>query len=119
MNDCYCDYDYPEMYSKDVRIARKVHKCCECGRTIKPKEKYEHVAGKWEGYFDTFDTCIYCIELREWVTNNIPCFCWAHGNMREDARNAVDDIAHEIPGIMFGLLRHEVKIYKGRLHAKI
>ena len=72
---CYCDYDSPEFISTDTRTARKQHKCCECGHVIGPGEKYEHVGGKWDGRFDTFDTCEMCVDLRDSLAaQNGGCF---------------------------------------------
>ncbi len=121
--NCACDYDPPSFYSRDVRRARKQHKCFECGGAIFPGDKYEYVSGKWD-WFSEFHTCSRCSDLRTWVTNNLPCFCWAHGNMLEDAREAVED-AHfrardEVKGIRFGLARriHSITLFnRQRGHA--
>ena len=68
MNDeCACisieDYDPPGFWCETTRTARKPHKCCVCWRKIQPGEKYEHVAGKWEGKISTFKTCADCQSL--------------------------------------------------------
>ncbi len=109
MTDCWCDYDPPEFSSRSYPKARKQHRCEECGKPINPGEQYECVAGKWDGYFSTFNTCPRCVDLRRWVTNSIPCFCWAHGNMLDDAREAVDQARirarDETAGLWFGFLR--------------
>ena len=110
--DCFCDYDAPEFYRKEIRIARKAHRCYECGGAILPGEKFECVAGMWEGDFSTFKTCGRCCDIRQWVKNNVPCFCWAHGNLNEDASEAIAD-AHdrardETIGLRFGFLRRIV-----------
>ena len=73
---CYCDYDPPEFVSTDTRTARKQHKCCECGHEIKPGEKYEHVAGKWDGRLGTFDTCEKCVDLRDSLAAQNGCFTY-------------------------------------------
>lgn len=112
MSDCYCDYDPPEFHSRYIRVARKSHKCEECGGPILSGERYEYVAGKWEGYFNYFKTCERCVDLRQWVQNNVPCFCWAHGNMTEDAAEAVEEAVFRAPtetvGLRFGFLRRKV-----------
>jgi len=68
MSSCSCiyveDYDEPEFYSATERKARKEHSCCECGRTIEPKEKYEHVSGKWDD-IQTYKTCLDCVSVRK------------------------------------------------------
>lgn len=107
--DCVCDYDPPSFYHQEIRKARKPHRCNECGTLILPGERYEHVRGKWEGYIDNLDTCERCLDIRQWVKNNVPCFCWAHGNMIEDAKEAVEEAHFRAPsetvGLRFGLLR--------------
>jgi hypothetical protein len=107
--DCACDYDPAEFYFSEVRTARKSHVCEECAAPIMPGDKYEYVFGKWEGYVSIFKTCERCRDIRQWVKNNVPCLCWAHGTTIEDCKNAVDDAAHRAPtetaGLRFGLLR--------------
>lgn len=110
MSDCYCDYDPASFYNREVRRARKRHRCYECSGYILPGETYEYVVGKWD-YVSSFKTCSRCVDLRTWVSNNLPCFCWAHGNMRDDAREAVFEAHYragdEVKGIRFGFVRRE------------
>lgn len=123
--DCYCDYDMPSFYNRDVRRARKVHKCYECSGHILPNEKYEYVAGKWDDYISSFRTCQRCIDLRTWVKNNLPCFCWSHGNMLEDAREAADAASwragDEAKGIRFGVARriHAITLFNRASRAEV
>lgn len=112
---CYCDYDMPSFYSREVRRARKLHRCYECSGAIRAGEKYEYVTGKWD-WISSYRTCSRCVDLRTWVTNNLPCFCWAHGNLIDDAREAVEDAVwragEEVKGIRFGLARRVLRIRK-------
>jgi hypothetical protein len=114
--DCACDYDAPEFYHREIRRARKPHKCAECSGPIPVGQQYEYVRGKWEGYVDNFKTCERCVDLRTWVKNNVPCLCWAHGNTIEDCQEAVFEAAHRAPqetvGLRFGFLRRKVLIDK-------
>lgn len=114
--DCFCDYDPPEFYNRYKPRARKQHHCYECGGDILPGEQYEYVVGKWYGDVDVYKTCERCHDLRQWVTNNVPCFCWAHGGVFDDARSAVEEAhwrAHEETiGLRFGLLRRIHQIEK-------
>lgn len=111
--DCTCDYDPPAFYHREIRRARKPHNCEECGAPILPGETYEHVRGKWEGYISTFDTCQFCLDIRQWTKNNVPCLCWAHGNTIEDCREAVEEASFRAPqetvGLRFGFLRRVVQ----------
>jgi hypothetical protein len=52
------------MYNEVIRRARKPHKCCECGVTIAAGEQYQAVCAKWDGQFDSFCTCMPCVEIR-------------------------------------------------------
>ena len=114
--DCSCDYNPATFYSASIQKARKQHKCHECSGIILPGEQYEYVAGLWDGNFDYFKTCSRCVDLRTWVKNNIPCVCWAHGNLREDLREATQEASWRAPeetrGIQFGFLRRMVAIDK-------
>lgn len=88
---CYCDYDGPEFVSTDTRTARKQHTCCECGHVIALGEKYEHVAGKWDGKLDTFDTCEMCVDLRDALADyNGGCF--QYGGLADGYWAYLDDL---------------------------
>ena len=50
-------------WTREIRKARKAHKCCECRGEIKPGELYEYFSGIWD-YPETFKTCLECAELR-------------------------------------------------------
>lgn len=117
MSSCYCDYDAPEFYIKEIRKARKQRKCYECGRSIETGERYEHVRGKWDGDVASYDTCPRCLDLRIWTERNIPCVCWAHGNILDDAREAIWEAAYHAPdetkGLRFEFLR---KLHHIRYH---
>lgn len=116
MNDCYCDYDIPEFYRSEIRRARKPHQCCECGAQIEPRDEYEYASGKYEGTMFSHKTCRRCYNLRMWVQNNVPCFCWAHCNMIDDAKGAISDAylraGNEVAGLRFGFARRVYHIEK-------
>lgn len=59
-----CDYEPPEFCDSTIVKARKHHKCCECNRTIYPKEEYEKTVGKWDGEFQEFKACMTCVLVR-------------------------------------------------------
>lgn len=85
MSDCNAcfyagDYDGPDLYYKQVRKARKVHKCCECSEEIKPGSEYEHVSGKWDGRMDEFKTCLVCAEIRD----TFGCEGYVHAQLWEN-----------------------------------
>ncbi len=45
-------------------VARKVHRCDECCRSINPGERYEYVFGVWDGDQSTYKTCADCESVR-------------------------------------------------------
>jgi|SRR6202035_5295586 len=110
--DCACDYDPADWYRAEIRKARKRHDCQECGGPILPGERYEYAAGQSEDCISTFKTCERCYDIRLWTKNNVPCVCWAHGNMIEDCQEAVNEAARRAPaetaGLRFGFLRRIV-----------
>src|SRR5579859_3199955 len=109
--DCFCDYEPARVYCAVIHRARKSHDCYECGRAkIKPGERYERVFAIWEGGPGVARTCERCLDLREYVRAHVPCFCWAHGNVMDDAHSTVDHYAHEAPGLLFGYWRRVAKI---------
>lgn len=119
MGYCECDYEPPEFYHKEVRKANKDHKCSECGLAIYAGESYEHVRGKWDGDIGTHKTCPRCLALKEWVKAHVPCICWGHGAIREDALGAARYYANEAPGLLFGAYRREVAIRRNRKAEKV
>ena len=91
--DCSVDYEGYEFISEAIRTARKEHRCCECGDTIRPGERYEDVAGKWECEFDVFKTCMTCLTIRQH-------YCpsgWAYGFLAEQLSECLGFSHLEIP----------------------
>jgi hypothetical protein len=118
--NCFCDYEPPSFYRVELRLARKQYYCDECSGLILPKERYEYVSGKWDGDLGTYRTCERCVEIREFVSGNVPCFCWGHSNIENDAKAAIDDAygraLEEVIGLRFGFFRRLVK--RNRLNAE-
>jgi hypothetical protein len=117
--DCYCDYDPPEFYNAQViKAARKRHKCDECDRPMLPGENYERVTGKWEGELSVLTTCSNCLDIRQFVKNSVPCFCWAHGSMHDDAYSAIQDAYYrardEVKGLFMGYGRRLIACRRKR-----
>lgn len=62
--------EYPQAYCEKLRIARKPHKCCECGGTIFYKEQYHYCSGVWDNTGQSFKTCMDCYNLRTDINSN-------------------------------------------------
>ena len=116
---CSCDYELVDAYSATCHKARTPKTCDECDKTILPGEKYERVWMKQYGDILVFNTCYACLDLRTWVKNNIPCFCFAHRSMLRDAeqtiKDAIDYAPDETRGLLFGFLRRMVIHKRARL----
>jgi len=112
MSDCYCDFDPADFYFASHRKARKRYDCYECAGFIAPGEAYEYVFASWDGHRHEMRTCERCYDLRMWVQNSVPCFCFAHGGLDETADQAIDDAIWRAPeetvGLRFGYLRRKV-----------
>ena len=78
---CICaDHDGgPDPYTETMPVARKAHRCCECGAVIAPGEQYERIEGRWEGRWETCKTCIVCARIRQSLFS-----CWIYGQMWSD-----------------------------------
>jgi hypothetical protein len=111
---CYCDNDPPSVMRKEQRKAKKEHRCCECGRTIRSGETYEYVWGVWDGSAGTYKTCSHCVALRDYTTAHVPCFCWYYGGMRIEAIEMLREYAHEAPGLFFAGARLYVQAKRMR-----
>lgn len=113
--DCYCEVDPPDFLTHRHPVANKEHTCDECGGRIAWGERYEYVCGKWDAAgVVQHKTCQRCLDLRTWVRNNLPCFCWSMGTLFDDAKAAVDEAVtlapEETAGLRFGLARRVVRI---------
>jgi hypothetical protein len=98
MTSCYCE-NPAEVYWATRPLSRTAHRCDECGRQIQHGERYERVRAVWDGKFQTYLTCVYCLGVRDSIEAVAQCFCWYHGNMLEDAKEWVRDEAYRIPGL--------------------
>lgn len=106
---CSCDsYSYP--YRSAMRTAKKQHKCYECSLPILPGERYQYATGKCDGSWFESHACPRCLDLIEFVTAHVPCFCYEHGNAIECALACADMAGIEAPGLYFGALRRYAKI---------
>lgn len=120
--DCYCDYDPPQFCKTKRQTARKDHKCGECFRLIKPGESYEYMAGMWDGIFSTHRTCSHCLDIRQFVKNSVPCFCWAYGSLHDDARDTIEDAywraGEEVKGLFMAYGRLVIAGRRARKEAR-
>lgn len=99
---CYCENPAVVQWESRPK-ARKAHHCNECGRTIKRGERYEHVYGVWQDGPGVFNTCVYCLAVRDTIQNYAGCFCWEYGNMLENMRDWLND--DDTPGLKMAIGR--------------
>ncbi len=64
------DTDAAEVSSVTYPVAKKPHKCGECGRQIGVGEPYERCFMVFEGSGDTFKMCAHCRVGAAWLTKN-------------------------------------------------
>lgn len=75
-----CDCEHPEVYRAKTVKVKKLHRCCECGHTIKTGEQAEKVDALWNGSFSSIYTCLSCVDVRNYiqqslVDNDDDCLC--------------------------------------------
>jgi hypothetical protein len=57
--------EFCEFFDESIRIARKPHRCSECGAAISVGAKYHSASGKSDGEFWRINTCLLCSEIRK------------------------------------------------------
>lgn len=93
---CDCSNDSgesPEFYKESQHTARKTYKCCECGESIEPGQKYHKAVGVWYGDFRTYRTCIPCDNIRE---RYCP-YGFVFGELSEAISNCIGFDYREVP----------------------
>ena len=83
---CDCG-DGPEAFWERHSVAKKWHRCNECGGHIQPGERYWAVRGIWEGDAQSFKTCSECEDLQNEASDRNDCLCYSFG---ETHQNIVD-----------------------------
>lgn len=81
----FVDSEPAELFECKIVKARKSYRCEECGCEISPGDKYEYVRGLWEGYWDTFRTCLPCSRIRSTL---MPCA--PYGGLKEYLHETFD-----------------------------
>lgn len=75
MSGCFCSFgpaELPNVQSVAIRRARKQHVCCECLEPIAVGERYEIFEGCWDGEWQTYKTCLFCLrERNRWQHDNL------------------------------------------------
>jgi hypothetical protein len=102
----YCDCDYDGDTPDFIRIrmikrARKPHKCYECGGIIFVGESYERIDALFEGSMHDHSECTTCLEIRQWASISVPCFCaYEWGSLLERVMEMVSDVAPMVDGFI-------------------
>ena len=116
---CECDGEPATIYNASRHKARKAYRCDECGTPISGGELYERAEMLYDGQWSSCMTCSDCLSIRDWVRGNIPCFCFLHGSMLDDAERTVREAAAYAPdetvGLRFGFLRRKLVADKRRI----
>ena len=82
--------DLPQFSSTVYRKARVTHVCCECQRTIKKRDDYICVTGRWDDGFAYYKICARCWRLRNKV-QSITDYAICFGGLREAIRDEIDN----------------------------
>lgn len=100
------DFDGPDVCQSSVRKARKSYRCEECRKTISKGDKYEYFRGLWVGDWQTYRTCLDCVEARNWlIANDELSDGHVFGELCEGLCNLLDGIGFDGTGRSIGALR--------------
>lgn len=93
------------------RVARKQHKCYECGGIIAPLDVYEYTSGVWEGRPDSFKVCQHCEEARDWLLEETD---WKENAWLEDGASFLfgDLCEHLMEQAREGDRKHAFRAYR-------
>lgn len=94
MSYCDCDGDPARVYRSNTVKARKRHRCDECAAAIEPGDSYQYAFGVWDGAAE-FHTCDKCVAVLCAVQKSVPCFCYQHGEMHNDAIGCAEEFKNE------------------------
>lgn len=72
------------MAERDIKAARKEHRCDECRRTIRVGEPYRSMRGKYDGRFYVVNHCAHCNVAAEWLM--VACKGYLFNAVLEDLR---------------------------------
>lgn len=81
--------EWTQEISCEMRKARKVHKCGECGEPIQAGERYEDFFGADDGKPIRHKTCAACVEIRGHFSGSEG---WIWGCIWEDMENCFPDL---------------------------
>lgn len=74
------DGDAAEFHDVELVLARKAHRCTECGDDIAVGQRHERVKAMWDGSWSTFRTCLPCVAVR----THFACEGWIYGEVWND-----------------------------------
>lgn len=96
--------DYPALAEDYCRVARKDHKCEECGDLILKSDIYWYHKGLVDGHFYEFKECIRCSKVRGILSKLTDEECFGSlGCLKEDFSELCRDIT-EFPQALKELL---------------
>lgn len=79
-------------YAKFKRVTKSSVECVECGRLLKPLERYEYAYMVYEGRASIYITCKDCLSVR----NEFFCDVWHSGFIWDYVSQHLEDIDGQI-----------------------
>lgn len=76
------DAEYWKVSRTEMRTARKLWSCEECGRRIVPGERYQFLTGCLDSHWSVHRTCLHCTAAGEWL--NEVCGGYPISMLREE-----------------------------------
>lgn len=114
----------PSCFKEIYRVARKQHKCCECGGIIEPLDVYQYISGVWDGQPDSFKTCTPCTEARDFYEENFKVLrdsddgAYTLTALQSELAEAAKELLDCEPGFKFKTWRLIAKMKQRRAAAK-
>lgn len=80
---CHYDLEGPTVFTVRHPVARKVHRCWECGHDILPGHRYVRSSGIWDGSPGSHAQHEDCADLLQHIADTHCDGVWVFGELRE------------------------------------
>lgn len=109
---CRTDGEAADVYSVVSPVARKEHRCGECGRTILVGEPYERHSMVYDGSASSHAVCTHCAVLTEWLV--VECGGAITHEMIEDIEEHAHDYGRTDLAELATAARGKWESYRGK-----
>lgn len=106
------DTDRSEVWREEIRRARKVYSCGECGRLISIGERHRYIFSVHEGNAEQQRQCEHCMVAADWLC--LECTGYCLGGIGEDIEQHCDEYRRMDLWRLFAGMRRKWQRFDGK-----